>query len=287
MQTLSFVPIWSQSLQDEPAGLSLARERGWLLAWDKSQWLYLVNQSGQIQGQIHFPEPIGQCALAENAAGAIVIGAQGRLRWLAPDLTTRWERTLENPLTACAVDPFGQFLVLGNNQGDIYFLDAAGKTLAKNQSPRPLQLLRFVPELPLIVGCADFGLIAAFDSALTLSWRETLVTNIGDLSVNRNGSAILLACFSEGLYLFDSAGKTKSRIATPVPCGLVSQSFEGDRILVGGLSNQLFCLDRTGQVLGRHALESPVRALVFDAKGGAAFVALQQGGVVKLRIVAG
>src|SRR5688572_27961157 len=87
LENISFVPTWSQCLQDEPAGLSLAREKGWLLAWDKSHWVYFLNQSGQIQGQVHFPEPIVDAALAETGSGALVVGGQGKIRWLAPDLT--------------------------------------------------------------------------------------------------------------------------------------------------------------------------------------------------------
>jgi hypothetical protein len=283
-ENLSLVPVWSQFIQAEPCGLSLAREKGWLLAWDRSQWIYLLNQAGQVQAQVRFPGTIAQCALADDGSGAVVAGREGELRWLAPDLTIRWERTLENPLTAAAVDPFGHFLAISDSRGILHLFDAGGKTLAKSQAPRPLQHIAFISGLPLIACCADYGLVGAVDKEGTWRWREALVLNLGDLSVNAEGTSILLACFSEGLHHFNSDGKAQPRIATPEPCRLIAQSFDGDRLLVAGMTNHMFCLDRSGQILCRHSLDKPLAAVAFGPRGDSAYVALLGGDVVKLRL---
>jgi hypothetical protein len=283
-ENLSLVPLWSQFLQAEPCGVSLAREKGWLLTWDRNQWIYLLNQAGQVQAQVRFPGTIAQCAVADDGSGAVAVGRDGELAWLAPDLTTRWERNLENPLAAVAVDPFGHFLVAADSRGNIRFFDSTGKALAQVLCPRPLQHLGFIPGLPLVVGCADYGLVGAFDKEGSWLWREALVMNVGGLSVNGDGSSLLLACFSEGLHHFGSDGKAKPRIVTPEPCRLISQSFEGDRLLIAGMSNHIYCLDRSGQVLCRHSLDKPLTALAFGPRGEAAYVALVGGGIVKLRL---
>lgn len=283
-ETYSLVPLWSQALPGVPCGLSLAREKGWLLAWDRNQWIYLLNQAGQIQAQTRFAGTLAQCAVADDGSGAVAIGRGGELRWYAPDLTTRWEQTLDKPLAAAAVDPFGNFLVIADAKGGSYFLDGSGNVLAQSQCPRPLQHIAFIAGLPLIVGCADYGLIGAFDQTLNWRWRETLVVNIGSLSVNGDGSSLLLACFSDGLHQFGADGKAQARLATPEPCRLVAQSFEGERIVVAGMTHNIFCLERGGQVSCRHTFDSPPAAVAASPRGEAMFVALQGGSIIKLRV---
>ncbi len=264
--------------------MSLAREKGWLLAWDKSQWLYLLNQAGQIQGQTRFPSPIAQACLADDGSALVVAGKGGELRRLALDLSLLWERTLDHPPLAAALDPFGNFLAIADSRGNVQGFDAAGNPLGTFQSPRPLLYLAFVPMRPVLVGSADFGLVGACDLAGDWKWREAVVVNVGGLSVNGDGSSLLLACFSEGLQRFSADGKSQIRIATPKPCRLVAQSFAGDRLLGGGMTNKLFLFDREGRLQCRHELEQPHTALAFAALGEAVFVGQPGAGIVKFKV---
>jgi hypothetical protein len=94
---------------------------------------------------------------------------------------------------------------------------------------------------------------------------------------------MILACFSDGLHHYDCEGKPLPRLATPEPCRLVSQSFDGERLLVAGMGKHIFCLDRAGQVQCRHSLAKPVTAMALSPRGEAAYVAIPGGEVMKLR----
>ena len=271
-ESYSLVPQWSQALQADVCGLSLAREKGWLLAWDTHHWLYLLNHAGQIQAQTRFPSAIAHAAFADDGSALVAASTAGELRWLALDMAPRWEKTLEYRAAAVAVDPLGNFVTAVNGRGQVHTFDAAGQPVASFQSPQPLVHVAFVPARTHLVGCAGFGLVGAFDVVGNWKWREAIVVNVGGLSINGDGTSLLLACFSEGLQRFQADGTSQGRMATPEPCRLVAQSFDGDRICAGGMANQLFLLDRDGGLQCRHELESPLTALAFSALGDAVFV---------------
>src|SRR5262249_7646399 len=103
-------PAWTHALSARPRGLALARERGWLLAWDDNNWLYLLNHAGQRQAQVRQAASLAAACCADDGSAVGAAGAGGEIWWLAPDLTTRWERALAVPALAVATDPFGHYL---------------------------------------------------------------------------------------------------------------------------------------------------------------------------------
>src|SRR5437660_737944 len=100
-------PLWSQPMTARPRGVALAREKGWILAWDDTHWLHLFNPNGQRQSQVHVPGPLATACCADDGSAFLATGEHGEVWWLAPDLTTRWERTLPAQTLAAALDPFG------------------------------------------------------------------------------------------------------------------------------------------------------------------------------------
>ena len=101
-------PLWSQSLGARPRGLALAREKGWTLAWDEGHWLHLLNHKGERQAQLRAPAALATACCADDGSAYVAVGSQGEVWWLAPDLMTRWERSLPaQTVTAPKRDPFG------------------------------------------------------------------------------------------------------------------------------------------------------------------------------------
>src|ERR1700724_2930009 len=90
----AFQPAWAHSLSAGPRGVALVRERDWVLAWDHSHWLYLLNHAGQRQGQIRFPGALVCVAAADDGSAYAAAGSKGELCWLAPDLMSRWQKNL-------------------------------------------------------------------------------------------------------------------------------------------------------------------------------------------------
>jgi hypothetical protein len=262
--------------------LALARENGWLLAWDEHDWLYLLNRQGHRQAQRHLPAPLTEACAAADGSAYAAVGGDGEVWWLAPDLMPRWERKVPHRALAVAMDPLGQYLAVADVRGALYLFDCRGRTVSRGESPRPLQHLAFVPEAPLLLGCADYGLLACFDPKGACVWREGLVVHVGALTVSGDGEHIVLACYSEGLRRYSRKGRKLDRLPLTEPCSLVTLTHDGRGMLVAGLSNQLLRLDGEGRALCSYALEKPAAALALGALGDEAYAACTGGPLLAL-----
>jgi hypothetical protein len=281
----SFQALWSHQPTHPLKGLNLARERGWLLAWDEKDWLYLYKQDGDPQGQLHWPRRLTAACCAEDGSALAAIGSNGEIAWLTPDLRISWEYTISHPAVAAALDPFGQYLAVSDARGDLHVFDKLGRPFSRSQSPRPLHHLTFVPAAPFLLGASDFGLVACFDIHGRLIWRDGLVAHIGSLSVSGDGAKIVLACFTDGLLSYTLDGKKQGRLAVSEPYRLALLSFDGERTLIAGLSTKLQVLDPGGTACATHILNKPPMGIAFSALGDRAFVCQVNGALVGLALI--
>lgn len=258
-------------------GLAQAREKGRLLAWDNHDWLYLLDQAGKLQGQIRTPEPLAAAACADDGSAYLAGGSRGDVWWLAPDLSISWHQVLPHAVTAIALDSFGHYAAVADAGGNLSVFDHQGRIVFQNQSPRPFQHLTFVPAAPLLVGCSDFGLVACADMTGQWLWRDGLVAHVGALTVAGSGEPIVLTCFSEGLQRYGLSGTKQPRETVAEPCRLASISFDGQLLLVAGLSRRLRLLNSAGRELANIELDQPVTAIALSALGDGAVVACADG----------
>src|SRR5439155_7995542 len=136
--------------------------------------------------------------------------------------------------------------------GHLHLLVRAGAT-ARVQSPRPIHHLAFVPARPLLVAAADFGWVGCLDVTTNQwLWSDRPVSNIGALAVAGSGDPLLLACFSDGLRRYRVGGVSRSAKTMPTPCGLVAQSFPGDRGVASGAAPNLYGFDSRGELTFTH-----------------------------------
>jgi hypothetical protein len=253
-----------------------------VLAWDTHHWICLLNRAGERQAQWHTPDKLVTACCADDGSAYAAVGGRGEVWWLAPDLMPRWERAIAHPATAAAMESNGQYLAVADGRGNLHLFDQTGRTVFQVPSPRPLHHLTFVPAAPLLVGAADYGLVACFSPLGKLLWHSGLVAHIGSLAVTGNGSQIVLACFSEGIQRYTATGEKQLRLALAEPCRLAALTFDGRYFLIAGLGNQLRLLDEKGQTLATHAFDHPAAALALGALGDRAVAALMEGPVVGL-----
>jgi hypothetical protein len=180
------------------------------------------------------------------------------------------------------MDPMGLYLAVADANSRLTIFGAQGQTVGQSEVPRPLRYLAFVPETPVLIGSADLGLVAAFDLNGVLRWRDGLAAQVGGLAVSGNGEQLVLACFSEGLRVYSLNGKKRGQFPVFDPCRRVALSYDGRRILVGGLSERLLLLDGSGPLLANHTLDQPSTAITLSALGTSAVVALADGRVLGL-----
>src|SRR5262245_48780396 len=137
--------LWSQRLAATPRGLCVAREAGWLLAWDAGNVLYLMNRSGELQGRAAAAGSLTAAGAADDGSACAAVGERGEVWRLTPDLMPRWSSRLPDRATACALDPFGRYLAAADASGGLHFFDLKGKLAGRTKTPRPLVHLAFIP----------------------------------------------------------------------------------------------------------------------------------------------
>jgi hypothetical protein len=214
----------------------------------------------------------------------VALGSKGEVWWLAPDLTMRLERSVPAPPLTAAIDAFGQYLAVADTRGYVHVLNRLGHTVCKIHCPRPLHHLAFSPAAPALFGAADYGLVACFDLSGRWLWRDGLVAHVGAMTVAGDGSQILLACFSEGILRYSGTGAKQGRLAAADPCRLVSVSFDGRLLLVGGLTGRLALLDAAGTAVATHQLDRPLVALALAPLGDSGAVAQADGPVARFSL---
>jgi len=275
-------PLWSLTTTNPLRGLALARERGWLIAWDDLHWLYLLNQAGERQAQLQAPAPLAAVCCSDDGSSFAASGVDGQVWLLAPDLMPRWERSLPRPAVAVALDPFGGYLAAADNSGGLYVFDLLGRATCQATSPRPLAFLAFVPERPALVASADFGLVASFDLTGRCRWRDGLVANVGSLATSGDGGLIALACFSEGLCCYSLEAPKRRQLTPAAPCRMAALSYDGGLILAAGLDNRVRLVQSNGQARAEWDPEGAVAALTLGPLGDYAVVGLAEGKIVGL-----
>jgi hypothetical protein len=93
---------------------------------------------------------------------------------------------------------------------------------------------------------------------------------------------VILACFTDGLRFYDRAGKPQGAAPLPEPCRLVAMSYVGDRLVVSGLEQRLYLLNRGGTPQMAVKVAGPAVALAMGALGRSIIVGLADGRVLGL-----
>ena len=275
-------PLWSYQSPSPLRGLRLAREPGTPLVWDANHVLTWLSPTGAVHARWEAPAPVAAVDCADDGCAAVAVGTAGQVWFLDPELKPRWQRAVAEKALAVAVAPFAGLLAVADGAGPVHFLDDAGRDIAKAKNPRPFLHLAFVPERPLLIGCADFGSLAAFSLSGKRRWQESPLAHCGSLALTGDGLLIALACFSDGLSLYDIRGARCKIGPRPGPCRLVALSYDGSTLLTAGLDGSVRLHDRTGTVRSEFRPEATVAALALDALGTMAFVGLANGKVLAL-----
>jgi hypothetical protein len=270
-------PTWSQHLSARPCGLSLAREKASLLCWDQTHYLYLLNRTGQRRAMRHLGADLASACVSDDGSACVAVSTSGNLLWLSPDLTVRWQVSVSATPLAVAVDPFGRYVAVADEHSKVHLFDRLGERVLTITCPRPVHHLAFVPEQPLLVACAEYGFVGAFDLSGRGIWRDGLVAHVGALAIIGEGSQVVLACFTEGLHRYGADGRRLDRLPLEETCRLVAVSFKGQHLLVGGMSKRLLLLDIAGKALDTHQLEQPAIAIALSPLADYAMVALADG----------
>jgi WD40 repeat protein len=274
--------LWSQSLSASLLGLSLSRERGVLLVWDRATAWLLSTLQGQTEARWQAPSPLNAASCAEDGSTVALGGRDGQVWLLPPDFVPLWHQSVAPPVRGLALDPHAKYLAVADGKGTLHLFDRVGRLRTTFSTPRPLRHLSFIPEWPGLVASADFGLVACFDFAGRCLWRDSPVAHVGALAVTGNGQEIALACFSEGLGWYTSTGSKPTSRWIPPPCRLVGMSYTGEVLLTAGLTPEVELRQADGLVKATFPTEDEVIGLAVAPLGDHAYLALAGGSVLAL-----
>jgi hypothetical protein len=271
--------LWSQTVSNSVRGFSSARERAWFLVWHDSQNLSLFNQAGERQAETKMPGELVAACAADDGRTFVAVGTRGEVWFLAPDLKPWQERSIDRRPTAVAIDCLGQRAAVAAADGSVCVFDAAGILIQRCTSPRPLQFLAFVPEMPALLGAADFGIVVCFDRSGALAWRDAMVMHIGCMAVSGNGATIALGCFSDGVCCYSLLDGPKSRrmLSAPGPCRFVATSYAADTWMTIGLEPVATLRRPDGSSIAETAIAGNPVGVAVNPMGTQAFVATTEG----------
>lgn len=278
LPTIPLRTHWTQPIAVVPRGLSLARETADLLAWDGSGSLVLFNRQGQTKAQTRF-KGLTAAAAADDASAFAAAGNGGEVWWLTPALKKAWERQVPARVTAAAVESLGRYLAVADANGGIHLFHRSGRPVWQTTAARPLHQLAFVPTVPFLLGCADYGLVTCIDAAGESVWREALVAQIGGMTVAGDGT-VVLACYSEGLRRFHVTEKERGRLPFAERSSLVALDYAGNTLLAVTLAGSLYRLDGEGREQAIHPLQGPLAAVCLSPTGGEVFLGFSSGSVM-------
>lgn len=271
--------LWSQTVSTSIRGLSTARERVWLLVWDAKHNLFLFNHAGERQAETKLRgELIAACA-ADDGRSFVAVGNRGQVWLLAPDFTLRWERSIDSRPTAVAIDCIGQRVAVAAADGSVCIFDEAGSLTHQCSSPQPLHHLAFVPEMPALLGAADFGHVVCFDRSGGVAWRDAVVMHIGCMAVSGDGATIALGCFSDGVCCYSLLEGPKSRRMVPAvgPCRFVTTSYAADIWMTIGLEPVITMRRPDGTTLEEVTIAGNPVGIAVNPMGTQACVATAEG----------
>jgi hypothetical protein len=275
---------WSQYPGSALRGLSVARESGAALVWDAAGIVYLLNRVGELQARAKAAGALTAACISDDGTTVAAVGEHGEIWRLKPDLQPHSGIRIGRRATACALDPFGLNLAVADGNGELHVFNAAERRICGAQTPRPLQHLAFIPEQPLLIGCADFGFVGCFGLTGKCAWRDAFVSHISGVATNGDGSRILVACYSDGLRRYDFKGRSLETTRFDSPCRLTTQSYDGRRALVCDLGSRVRILDQDGVMRTSWELDAVPVGLAIGALGENYWAAFGDGRITSAQL---
>jgi hypothetical protein len=289
---------WTVVTDSPLRGLSLAREAGAILAWDEGNQLYLLDIRGDSLSSSRVSQRILAGSISDEGSliALIVEAEEAGLLLLDGDFGVQFERPAPSEVTCLTIDPHGRYLAVGTRQNILYLISRYGRAAGRLATMEPLSHLCFVPNRPLLIGAAAFGMLVAISldptrSAgrldLDLVWQDRLMSNVGRLALDGSGGMILASCFTLGVQRFDLQGRNEGSYHLGGTVSHAVPDFPGRTIAAATLEGDLIVLNSAGNVRWRTRLTRPLVALEIDPLGRYLIYGHATGEIVRLDLFGG
>ncbi len=269
---------WTVVTDSPLKGLSMAREAGTILAWDEGNQLYLYGVLGEPLSYSRVPNRIQAGAISDDGRliALLVDSEDARLLLLDADFHVEVERPAPSDASFLTIDPHGRYIAVGTRQDTLYLINCYGRAAGRLETIGSLSHLCFVPDRPLMIGAAAFGMLTAVALEPDRSqarleteivWQDRLMSNVGRLAVNGDGGMILASCYTLGIQRYDLQGRNEGSYHLGGTVSHAVPDFPGRTIAAATLEGELAVMNSAGNVRWRTALPRPVIALEIDPLG--------------------
>jgi hypothetical protein len=283
---MEFQSHWTRNTLGQLAGLATAAETDAVLAWDTAQRLHVWDTKGLPLGEQALRFLPAAAAISGDGRWVVVSDKVGRLSWYDDRLTLQFDYATEVAPLGFALEAYGQYVLLSDRQRHGWLFTRQGKPMAEFETPRPLHHLAFLLPEASWIGCSDYGFIGCYDAQGQSRWRDKPLVNVASFATD-GSSLVALACYTEGLLLYEPLGGVGTAAALPGTCRQVRVSGNGKYLWVlrdltgrGGLSLSL--LRSEGTVLGNLVVPATTTYLAAGALGTTCVYGTSEGQIVKV-----
>ena len=157
-------PAWSRPLPAPPAGLSLARgSRARCWSATRSTTSAATTAPARSSCGSAAPASLVAAVIADDGRTVAAAGKRGQVWLLTLDFVQAVGAPRAAPAGGAGAGRVRPPRRRGRRGGGVTVFDRDGREVWRAAAPRPLVHLAFVPELPVLLGSAEFGLVCAFD----------------------------------------------------------------------------------------------------------------------------
>lgn len=259
-------------------GCGLCREKHWIYAWDDASGIYVLDVHGTLVAEpVRAPKPLIGLAAADTGEWFVAFCKSGHIFWLDSRLQPKMEMHVPVDPVGFAVDPYGDYAVVGGAIGLNFICTRAGRKLAEFETTRPMRHFQFVPNTGLIVGVSEDGMLTLHDHRGVNQWVLSSRCNVGSLAVDGDGATILLAGYGHGIIRFNGAGEREGVYRYDDSPQLVAVDMGGAKFVAASLEKTLTEISYDGEVRASRNLNEKPISLALDPLARYAALAFANG----------
>ncbi len=289
---------WTVVTDSPLKGLALAREAGTILVWDEGNQLYLFDIQGESLSCSRVPSRIVSGAISDDGSLiALLVEAEGgELLLLDADFSVAHQKPAPSDAAFVTIDPHGRYVAVGTRHGLLHLINRYGRPAGRVETIETIAHFCFIPDRPMAIGAASMGMMLglAIDPPrgsgpleIEILWQERMMSTVGRLTLNGDGSMVLASCYTLGIQRFDLKGRNEGAYHLGGTVSHAVPDFPGRTIAAATLEGELAIMNSAGNVRWRTTLPRPAIGLEIDPLGRYVIYGHSTGEVVRLDLFAG
>lgn len=265
------------------AAMDLSSEGRRLVVATRTGQVTLLNMVGDRTAEDLRFGRVSRIALSANGDFGVAAVDDSHLVAFDARLKPIWDVSITGRILSVAIAPFGGHVAFGTDSSRIHVVSLDRKEIAKVETRRPIEHIRFLSSKPEMIVAAEFSQLSRMDLKGREIWTLPMMNNAGDMSVCESEDRLFLAAFNHGIQVYDLDGNELGSFAIEGIPSRVCASAANRQVAVMTLENRIYWLNFNGVIHWAADLSAdpPVHACV-SALGDRLFIATQSGCLIQV-----